>query len=97
LEVAQIAKSIAIKINFQHDYFKKYPIDLDLIEFAAVAHYLGPPPFGHNGEKALDNRMKAVGGFEGNAQTFRILTRIEKKELIPTALSFDLCPFSRSN
>jgi dGTPase len=82
LEVAQIAKSIAIKLN--HDHFADAPdedhrISPDLVEFAALAHDLGHPPFGHNGEAALDECMKGAGGFEGNAQTLRILSRIEKK------------------
>lgn len=79
LEVAQIAHSIAVKLN----YAAVLPehIDLDLINAAALAHDLGHPPFGHNGEKALDDRMKACGGFEGNAQTFHIICRVEKKEV----------------
>ena len=81
LEVAQIAKSIALRINSRHAYFVDNPIDLDLIETAALAHDLGHPPFGHNGERALDECMRKKGGFEGNAQTLRILARLEKKEL----------------
>jgi dGTPase len=82
LEVAQIAKSIAIKLNYEH--FRDaadddYRISTDLVEFAALAHDLGHPPFGHNGEAALDECMRGIGGFEGNAQTLRILARIEKK------------------
>jgi dGTPase len=82
LEVAQISKSIAIKLNY--DYFgdatdDDHRISTDLVEFAALAHDLGHPPFGHNGEAALDECMRAVGGFEGNAQTLRILSRVEKK------------------
>lgn len=79
LEVAQIAKGIAQKINKTVKEFQDEPIDLDLVEFAGLAHDLGHPPFGHNGEKALDDCMKLYGGFEGNAQTLRILTRVEKK------------------
>ncbi len=79
LEVAQIAKSIANKLNTEHDYFKENNIDTDLVEFAALAHDLGHPPFGHNGEKALDDCMKPYGGFEGNAQTLHILAKLEKK------------------
>lgn len=82
LEVAQIAKSIAIKINHEGEaYFSSYPIDTDLVEIAGLAHDLGHPPFGHTGEAALDECMKNFGGFEGNAQTLRILSRLEKKEL----------------
>lgn len=75
LEVAQIAKSIARKINYEQDL----NIDEDLISFSALAHDLGHPPFGHQGEEALDECMLDYGGFEGNAQTLRILTKIEKK------------------
>ena len=82
LEVAQIAKSIALRLNHSNDYFTQYPIDLDLVETAALAHDLGHPPFGHNGERALDDCMKEKGGFEGNAQTLRILARLEKKIFI---------------
>lgn len=78
LEVAQIAKSVALRIN-RLEAFRADPIDLDLVEFAGIAHDLGHPPFGHNGEAALDARMKPYGGFEGNAQTLRILARLERK------------------
>ncbi|HEV2174696.1 MAG TPA: dNTP triphosphohydrolase, partial [Nitrospira sp.] len=80
LEVAQIAKSIATKLNYEHrKVLRTSPIDTDLVEFCALAHDLGHPPFGHNGEMALDNCMRRYGGFEGNAQTLRILARVEKK------------------
>lgn len=80
LEVAQIAEGIAIQLNAQDKNFKKNPIDPDLVELAALAHDLGHPPFGHNGEYALDECMREFGGFEGNAQTLRIVARLEKRE-----------------
>lgn len=80
LEVAQIAKGIAQYLNVVDPALKeKTPIDVDLVEFAGIAHDLGHPPFGHNGERALDQCMKEYGGFEGNAQTLRILTKVERK------------------
>lgn len=80
LEVAQIAKSIALKLNQEVAFFKDHPIEVDIVELAGLCHDLGHPPFGHNGEHALHDCMRKYGGFEGNAQTLRILTRLEKKE-----------------
>lgn len=80
LEVAQIACGIALALNEKYkDDLQGEAVDLDLVQFAAIAHDLGHPPFGHNGEKALDDLMKQCGGFEGNAQTLRILTSVERK------------------
>lgn len=79
LEVAQIAKSIAIRLNNTSLKDTKYKIEEDICEFAGLAHDLGHPPFGHQGEDALDECMRDYGGFEGNAQTLRILTKLEKK------------------
>jgi dGTPase len=82
LEVAQIAKSLAIKLNATDENFEDQPINPDIVEFAALAHDLGHPPFGHNGEEALDELMSDYGGFEGNAQTLHILAKVEKKEVL---------------
>ncbi len=89
LEVAQIAKSIAIRLNNTHDYFKENQIETDIVEFAALAHDIGHPPFGHNGEAALDELMADSGGFEGNAQTLRLLCRLEKKQTEEFPLKVD--------
>lgn len=85
LEVAQIAKSIALRLNFQiKDKYGEEAsgIDCDLVELASLAHDLGHPPFGHTGEYALHSCMHEAGGFEGNAQTLRILSRLEKRQTL---------------
>ncbi len=76
LEVAQISKTIANKLL---DGNPGLPIETDVCEIAGLIHDLGHPPFGHNGEYALNICMKSHGGFEGNAQTLRIISRLEKK------------------
>lgn len=70
LEVAQIAREIAHRLDLSTTV---------VAESAALAHDLGNPPFGHYGETILDELTKECGGFEGNAQTFRILNYLEKK------------------
>ncbi len=71
LEVAQLARSLA----------KILKLDEELSEVTALAHDLGHAPFGHAGEDALQEVMKNYGGFDHNAQTIRILTKLEKKYL----------------
>jgi dGTPase len=90
LEVAQIAKSIAIRLNATAREFKRkgLKIEPEIVEFAGLAHDLGHPPFGHNGEEALDECMKDHGGFEGNAQSLRIVARLEKKATLGGMLPF---------
>ncbi len=81
LEVAQIAHGIASRLNAKSvgEAFPGGEINTSLVEFAALAHDIGHPPFGHNGEHALDDLMRKHGGFEGNAQTLRILAAVERK------------------
>lgn len=76
LEVAQIGKSICAWLLKQPGtpLSENFHIDTDLIEAICLSHDLGHPPFGHAGERTLNHLMKPHGGFEGNAQTLRILT-----------------------
>ncbi len=69
IEVAQIARSIA----------RELALDEDLTEALALAHDLGHTPFGHAGEDALNARMKPFGGFDHNAQSLRIVTKLENR------------------
>ena len=69
LEVTQIARSLARALG----------LDEDLAEACALAHDLGHPPFGHAGERALDQCLALHGGFDHNAQTLSVVTRLERR------------------
>ena len=75
IEVSQIGRSICAKLKRTSPFLAPdHFIDSDLVEAACLAHDLGHPPFGHAGERTLHRLMKPYGGFEGNAQTLRMLT-----------------------
>ena len=69
LEVAQVARSLATALG----------LDADLAETIALAHDLGHPPFGHAGEDELQVQMEPYGGFDHNVQTFRVVTKLERR------------------
>lgn len=79
LEVASIGSSIvrSLLINHQNDMLASLLPNDDLINVICLLHDIGHPPFGHGGEVALNYMMREHGGFEGNAQTLRLLTKIE--------------------
>jgi dGTPase len=80
LECAQVGRELGAALG----------ADPDLMEGACLAHDIGHPPFGHNGEEALNLIADSCGGFEGNAQSLRLLIRLEAKTVLPDGKSIGL-------
>ena len=93
IEVAQIGRSLCARLKaVTPEFDETRHIDSDLVEACCLAHDIGHPPFGHTGERSLHRLMKPWGGFEGNAQTLRMLTSTifsQNKGMNPTRAFMD--------
>ena len=93
IEVAQIGRGICQRLQAASEHLSDdFYVDADLVEAACLAHDLGHPPFGHTGERVLHRLMKSFGGYEGNAQTLRLLGETafsEEKGINPTRAMVD--------
>ena len=103
LKVAQVGRSIAERLLNEHPQLGHSHLDADVVEAACLAHDLGHPPFGHNTERELDTLLmerqklpdgivweSAGEGFNGNAQSFRVLCRLAVKSIEEDALGLHL-------
>ena len=96
LEVAQIGRSICKFLQHKSPLLSdEFTIDSNLVEAICLSHDLGHPPFGHSGERTLNELMKPFGGFEGNAQTLRLIAETiyssggERRGMNPTRAFLD--------
>jgi len=80
LEVAQIARVVANRLRTDCNDSPGLTIDPEVVECACLAHDIGHPPFGHKGEEVLNDILSGYGGFEGNAQNFRILMSLDERK-----------------